>query len=119
MKTVSRTSPKSSQPARSRLGLLLRLCWTLAALAAPFLLLAGEASAAAPTVAENLGNLLKGYAEELYGGLVGISSLIFLWNRRYVELGTFLVAAIVVAWLVFAPATIAKAAEGIAHQIFG
>jgi hypothetical protein len=119
MKTVSRTSPKSSRPARSRLGLLLRVCWTLAALAAPFLLLAAEAWADTPTVAENLGSLLRGYAEELYGGLVGVSSLIFLWNRRYVELGTFLIAAIVVAWLVFAPATIAKAAEGIAHQIFG
>src|ERR1035438_1657265 len=112
MKTVSRTSPKSSRPARSRLGLLLRVCWTLAAFTAPFLLLAGEASAA-PSVAENLGHLLKGYAEELYGGLVGVSSLIFLWNRRYVELGTFLVAAIVVAWFVFAPQAIGKAAEGI------
>lgn len=62
---------------------------------------------------------MKGYAEEIYGGLVGVSSLVFLWNRRYVELGTFLVASIVVAWLVFAPEAIGKAAEGIAHQIFG
>jgi hypothetical protein len=85
------------------------------------LLIAGDASAAAaaPSVAENLGSLLKGYAEEIYGGLVGVSSLVFLWNRRYVELGTFLVASIVVAWLVFAPEAIGKAAEGIAHQIFG
>jgi hypothetical protein len=102
----------------ARLGRLLRLSWTVAMLAAPFLLIVGEAAAKA-SVAENLGALLKGYAEELYGGLAGVSSLIFLWNRRYTELATFVVGAIVVAWLVFAPEVIGKAAEGIAHQIFG
>lgn len=87
-------------------------------LLAAFLMLAPEAFAAT-NVAKNVGDLLKSYAEDLYGGLVGASSLIFLWNRRYVELFTFLLAAIVVAWMVFVPATIGKAAEGIAHQVFG
>jgi hypothetical protein len=103
----------------ARLGRVARIAWTVAALGAPFFLVSGEAFAAAPSIAHNLGSLLKGYAEDVYGGLVGISSLVFLWNRRYIELGTFVVAAIVVAWLVFAPAAIGKAAEGIAHQIFG
>jgi hypothetical protein len=44
---------------------------------------------------------------------------VFLLNRRYTELAVFLFAAIVVAWMVFAPSEIAKAAEGIGKQIFG
>jgi hypothetical protein len=43
----------------------------------------------------------------------------FLVNRRYTELAVFLFAAIVVAWMVFASADIAKAAEAIGKQIFG
>jgi hypothetical protein len=74
---------------------------------------------AASSVGQNVGNLLKGYAGQLYGGIVAAFSLVFLWNRRYVELGTFLFAAIVVAWMVFAPDEIAKAAETIGQQIFG
>ncbi len=70
-------------------------------------------------VGSNVASLLKGYASELYGGIAAIASLVFLVNRRYTELATFLFAAIVVAWLVFAPDSIAHAAEGIAKQIFG
>lgn len=70
-------------------------------------------------VGEKIGALLKGYAGEVYGGLAGISSLVFLYNRRYNELAVFLVAAIVVGWLVFAPASVGSAAEAIAKQIFG
>jgi hypothetical protein len=120
MKPVSRLSFKKSE--RTRLGprgavrvvtmlvaaLVLMSFWAPCALAAP-----------PPTVAQNVGGLLKSYAEEVYGGLVGASSLVFLWNRRYTELATFLFAAIVVAWMVFAPELISKAAEGIGHQIFG
>ena len=58
---------------------------------------------AASNVGKNVGNLLKGYAGELYGGIVAVISLVFCLNRRYTELAVFLFAAIVVAWMVFAP----------------
>jgi hypothetical protein len=78
-----------------------------------------DAWAAGSNVGKNVGNLLKGYAGDLYGGIVAAFSLVFLWNRRYVELATFLFAAVVVAWMVFAPDEIGKAAEAIGKQIFG
>lgn len=70
-------------------------------------------------VGQNVAELLKGYAGELYGGIVGVVSLLFLVSRRFNELAVFLFAAIVVAWMVFASADIAKAAEAIGKQIFG
>ena len=70
-------------------------------------------------VGANVAGLLKGYASELYGGIVAVVSLMFLVNRRYTELAVFLFAAIVVAWMVFASSDIATAAETIAKQIFG
>jgi hypothetical protein len=82
-------------------------------------LLTPNAFAAGNNVGQNVGTLLKGYAGDLYGGIVAAFSLVFLWNRRYVELATFLFAAVVVAWMVFAPDQIGKAAEAIGHQIFG
>jgi hypothetical protein len=78
-----------------------------------------DAWAAGSNVGQNVGNLLKGYAADLYGGIVAAFSLVFLWNRRYVELATFLFAAVVVAWMVFAPNEIGKAAEAIGKQVFG
>lgn len=76
------------------------------------------ALAASGDVGKNVGDLLKHYAGEVYGGIVGVISLMFLLNRRYTELAVFLFAAIVVAWMVFAPSEIAKAAEGIGKQVF-
>ncbi len=70
-------------------------------------------------VGANVGNLLKHYASEVYGGIVAVISLTFLLNRRYTELAVFLFASIVVAWMVFAPSEIATAAESIGKQIFG
>jgi hypothetical protein len=78
-----------------------------------------SALAAGNDVGKNVGELLKHYAGEVYGGIVGVISLMFLLNRRYTELAVFLFAAIVVAWMVFAPSDIAKAAEGIGKQVFG
>ena len=77
------------------------------------------ALAAGNDVGANVGGLLKHYAGEVYGGIVAAFSLVFLWNRRYSELAVFLCAAIVVAWMVFAPDQIGKAAESIGKQIFG
>ncbi len=77
------------------------------------------ALASGNNVGANVASLLKSYATELYGGIVGVVSLMFLVNRRYTELAVFLFAAIVVAWMVFASSDIAKAAEAIGKQIFG
>jgi hypothetical protein len=78
-----------------------------------------DALAAGNDVGANVGNLLKHYAGEVYGGIVAVISLMFLLNRRYTELAVFLFASIVVAWMVFAPSEIAKAAEAIGKQVFG
>jgi uncharacterized membrane protein YccC len=69
-------------------------------------------------VGANLAKLLRHYAGELYGGIVAVVGLVFLINRRYTELATFLVASIVVAWLVFSPDQISDAARAIGRQIF-
>lgn len=78
-----------------------------------------SALASGNDVGQNVAKLLTGYATELYGGIVGVVSLMFLVNRRYSELVVFLCAAIAVAWMVFAPSEIATAAEAIGKQIFG
>lgn len=78
-----------------------------------------DAFASGNDVGANVGNLLKHYASEVYGGIVAVISLTFLLNRRYTELAVFLFASIVVAWMVFAPSEIAHAAESIGKQIFG
>ena len=85
------------------------------------LLLAGApvALAAGNDVGSNLASLLEQYAGELYGGIVAVFSLTFLVNRRYTELALFLLAAVVVAWMVFAPGEIGSAAQAIGKQIFG
>jgi peptidoglycan/LPS O-acetylase OafA/YrhL len=69
-------------------------------------------------VGDNLAKLLRHYAAEMYGGVVAVVSLVFLINRRYTELASFLLASIVVAWFVFSPDQIADAARSIGRQIF-
>jgi hypothetical protein len=69
-------------------------------------------------VGANLSKLLRHYAGELYGGVIAIVGLMFLLNRRYGELATFLLASVVVAWLVFSPDQVAHAARSIGDQIF-
>lgn len=78
----------------------------------------GAASASGNDVGKNVGDLLKHYAGEMYGGVVAVIAVVCLMNRRYVELATFLFAAVVVAWMVFDPSNIASAAEAIGKQIF-
>lgn len=77
------------------------------------------ALAAGNDVGANLGSLLEQYAGEIYGGIVAIISLVFLLNRRYSELMVFLLAAVVVAWMVFSPDEIASAARSIGSKILG
>ena len=93
------------------------IIWWLTALA--LALFPADAFASGNDVGANVGNLLKHYASEVYGGIVAVISLMFLLNRRYTELAVFLFASIVVAWMVFAPGEIATAAEAIGKQIFG
>ncbi len=68
-------------------------------------------------VGRNLGGLLKRYASQLYGGVIAIVSLLFLLNRRYTELAMFVLAAVLVAWLVFSPDQVARAARAIGDQV--
>jgi hypothetical protein len=70
-------------------------------------------------VGRNLGGLLRRWGGQIYGGIVAIVSLIFLVNRRYSELLLFLLAAVLVAWMVFSPDQIARAARGLARLILG
>lgn len=83
------------------------------------LLAPGALAQSGNDVAKNLGDLLRGYAAQFYGGVIAMVSLVFLINRRYVELMTFLVAAVVVGWMVFSPDAIARAARAIGKQVLG
>jgi len=100
-------------PAKRRVYLV--LCVAVCSL----VLFPAAALASGSDVGANVASLLRGYASELYGGIVAVVSLVFLVNRRYNELAVFLFAAIVVAWMVFAPSEIATAAEALGKQIFG
>jgi hypothetical protein len=112
----------NTQTHKSRCSGRARVCRRLFAaggLALVLLVLVPSAALAAGNdVGANVGGLLKHYAGELYGGIVAAFSLVFLLNRRYTELAVFLFAAVVVAWMVFAPDEIGKAAEAIGKQIF-
>jgi hypothetical protein len=61
----------------------------LLALALGSLLLAPAALAAGNDVGRNLGGLLRQYAGELYGGIVAVVGLVFLFNRRFTDLAMF------------------------------
>ncbi len=89
----------------------------LVAALAVALLLAPAAFAAGNDIGHNLGALLRKYAGEVYGGIVAVVGLVFLLNRRFTDLATFFVAAILVGWLVFSPDQIANAARAIGGQV--
>jgi hypothetical protein len=89
----------------------------LAAALAIALLVAPAALAAGNDIGHNLGSLLRHYAGQIYGGIVAIVGLVFLLNRRFTELATFFVAAVLVGWLVFSPDQVADAARAIAKQV--
>lgn len=88
---------------------------------AAVLLIAPDALAASSgnDVGRRLGDFLKGIAGPIYGGVIAIVSIVFLLNRRYSELGMFVLAAIVVGWFVFSGDSVGHTARSIANQIFG
>jgi hypothetical protein len=93
------------------------LALALACVLALALLFAPAALAAGNDVGHNLGALLRRYAGEVYGGIVAVVGLVFLLNRRFTDLATFFVAAVLVGWLVFSPDQIADAARAIGKQV--
>jgi hypothetical protein len=90
----------------------------LAAVLAAALLLAPDALAAGGNdVGRNIGSTLRHYAAQIYGGVIAIVGLIFLVNRKFTDLMVFLLAAILVGWLVFSPDQVANAARAIGDRI--
>ena len=90
----------------------------VAVLSAIALLLApAVALAAGNDVGQNIGSLLRHYASEVYGGIVAIVGLLFLFNRKFTDLAMFFVAAILVGWLVFSPDQVASLARAIGQRV--
>ena len=58
-------------------------------------------------VGENIGNLLGGWAKNLYVGIAAVVALMFLLNRRFADLAVFMLAALIVGGFVLAPNDIA------------
>jgi hypothetical protein len=97
-----------------RLAVALALSVVLAAA----LWLAPEALAAGGNdVGRNIGAELRRWAGSIYGGLLAIVGLVFLLNRKFTDLAVFLLAAILVGWLVFSPDQVADAARAIGNRI--
>jgi hypothetical protein len=90
----------------------------LAVVLAAALMLAPDALAAGGNdVGRNIGSTLRHYAAQIYGGVIAIVGLIFLVNRKFTDLAVFLLAAILVGWLVFSPDQVANAARAIGDRI--
>lgn len=94
-----------------------RFVFLLVAAALTALLAPAVALGAGNDVGRNIGSTLRQFAEEGYGGVIAIVGLVFLLNRRFTELATFLLAALVVGWLVFSPDQVAAAARALGDRI--
>jgi len=70
-------------------------------------------------VGKNFGDLLQGYATQIYLGIVAIVSIVFLINRAYAQLGVFMIAAVAVGMLVVAPSSFQTFAGDTAKALFG
>lgn len=75
------------------------------------------ALAAGNDVGRNIGQLLRHYASQIYGGIIAIVGLVFLLNRKFTDLAVFFVAAVLVGWLVFSPDQVADAARAIGQRV--
>ncbi len=97
-----------------RLAVALALVVVLAAV----LWLAPDALAAGGNdVGRNIGAELRRWAASIYGGLIAIVGLVFRLNRKFTDLAVFMLAAILVGWLVFSPDQVADAARAIGNRI--
>jgi hypothetical protein len=85
------------------------------------LILAGRADAAGPgeRVGENVGELLGGWAKNLYVGIAAVVALLFLVNRRFADLAVFLLAAVLVGGFVLAPGQVANTIRDIWQTVTG
>ena len=70
-------------------------------------------------VGENIGNLLGGWAKNLYLGIAAVVALMFLLNRRFADLAVFMVAALIVGGFVLAPNELAGTIQDIWKTITG
>ncbi|MGE0065802.1 MAG: hypothetical protein AB7T48_00450 [Solirubrobacterales bacterium] len=94
-----------------------RLALLLAGAALALLVEPAAALGAGNDVGRNIGSLLRHYAGQIYGGVIAIVGLIFLINRKFVDLAVFFVAAVLVGWLVFSPDQVADAARAIGQRV--
>jgi hypothetical protein len=94
-----------------------RLALLLAGVAIALLVEPAAALAAGNDVGRNIGQLLRHYASQIYGGVIAIVGLVFLLNRKFTDLAVFFVAAILVGWLVFSPDQVADAARAIGQRV--
>lgn len=86
-----------------------------------WLVLAARADAAGggERVGQNVGQLLGGWARSLYVGIAAVVALVFLLNRRFAELGVWLLAALVVGGFVLAPSEVAGTVRDIWRTVTG
>ena len=94
--------------------MLVLSAWAFALAAAPALG-AGDGE----RVGKNLGDMLGGWAHSLYLGIAGLVALVFLLNRRFVDLAAFMIAAVIVGGFVMAPSDIASTVRDIWHTLTG
>jgi hypothetical protein len=70
-------------------------------------------------VGQNIGDLLGGWARHLFIGVAALIALKFLFARKFSDLAVFMVAAMLVGGLVFAPNEIAGTIRDIWSTITG
>src|SRR3954470_5026315 len=94
------------------IGATVTVCtWTVAASAAA----AGDGE----KVGENVGNLLGGWAKNLYVGIAAVVAVMFLLNRRFADLAVFMFAALLVGGFVMAPNEVAGMVRDIWKTVAG
>jgi len=107
--TIARPDRRAITAAAMLLGIAVLLLFAPDALA----------QAGGNDVGKNFGDLLKGYATQIYLGIVSIVSIVFLINRAYAQLGVFMIAAVAVGMLVVAPGSFQNFAGDTAKALFG
>jgi len=86
--------------------------------------LAGAADAALAAgggeqVGERVGDLLGSWAKSLYVGVCAVVALIFLMQRKFADLGVFMLAALLVGGFVLAPNLVAGVFRDIWQTVVG